>query len=126
MKSCFLACSTGKLKYKHECTWQEEATGELKTVFKDGKLLVDDSLQMIRERIRNSLTLLYCAKQKYCPVKEAALVIIVVSLPCTAYHCGSLIVFWENTEMTLRVAMLKSLCMNVSNCEMNIGYRRIM
>ena len=28
----------------------------------------------------------------YCPGKEAALVIIVVSLPYTAYHCGSLIV----------------------------------
>ena len=28
----------------------------------------------------------------YCPGKEAALVIIVVSLPCTAYQCGSLIV----------------------------------
>ncbi len=47
--------ATGKLEYKDECTWQEEAEGELKTVFKDGKLLVDDSLQTIRDRIKNSL-----------------------------------------------------------------------
>ena len=29
----------------------------------------------------------------YCSNKEAAMGIIVVSLPCTAYLCGSLIVF---------------------------------
>ena len=29
----------------------------------------------------------------YCPGKEAALGIIVVSLPCTAYLCGTLIAF---------------------------------
>ena len=28
----------------------------------------------------------------FCPGEEAAMGIIVVSLPCTAYHCGSLIV----------------------------------
>ena len=28
----------------------------------------------------------------YCPCKEAALVITVVSLPCTSYLCGSFIV----------------------------------
>ena len=28
----------------------------------------------------------------YCPGKEAAMGIILVSLPCTAYLCGSLIV----------------------------------
>ena len=33
----------------------------------------------------------------FCPGKEAALVIIVVSLPCTAYLCGSLIVFCRRT-----------------------------
>lgn len=46
---------TGKLEYKDECTWEEEATGELKTVFKNGQLLVDDSLQMIRDRIKSAL-----------------------------------------------------------------------
>ena len=30
-----------------------------------------------------------------CPGEEAALVIIVVSLPYTAYHWGSLIVLWS-------------------------------
>ena len=30
-----------------------------------------------------------------CPGEEAALVIIVVSLPCTTYQCGSLIVIWD-------------------------------
>ena len=30
-----------------------------------------------------------------CPGEEAALVIIVVSLPCTTYQCGSLIVLWD-------------------------------
>ena len=29
----------------------------------------------------------------YCPGKDAAMGIIVVSLPCTAYQCGSLIAF---------------------------------
>ena len=29
----------------------------------------------------------------YCPNKEAALGSIVVSLSCTTYHCGSLILF---------------------------------
>ena len=33
-------------------SWDEEKTGELKVVFKDGKLLVDDSLQNIRNRVR--------------------------------------------------------------------------
>ncbi len=26
----------GKFEYKEECSWEEEAAGELKTVFKDG------------------------------------------------------------------------------------------
>ena len=29
----------------------------------------------------------------YCPGKEAAVVILVVSLPCTAYQCAALIAF---------------------------------
>ncbi|MEO5893580.1 MAG: nicotinate phosphoribosyltransferase [Ferruginibacter sp.] len=47
--------TTGKLEYKDECTWEEEAQGELKTVFKDGRLLVDDNLQAIRDRIKNAI-----------------------------------------------------------------------
>ncbi|MFT3705964.1 MAG: nicotinate phosphoribosyltransferase [Agriterribacter sp.] len=43
---------TGKLTLKDECSWDEEAQGELKTVFKDGKLLVDWSLAEIRERVK--------------------------------------------------------------------------
>ena len=34
-----------------------------------------------------------CNNQFYCPGKKAAVVIIVVSLPCTAYQCGSFIAF---------------------------------
>lgn len=47
--------TTGKLEYKDECSWDEEAEGELKTVFKDGQLLIDDSLEMIRVRIKSVL-----------------------------------------------------------------------
>ncbi|MCG7859121.1 hypothetical protein MD537_19255, partial [Flavihumibacter sediminis] len=36
--------STGKLEVKDECSWEEEKTGELKTVFKDGKLVAHQSL----------------------------------------------------------------------------------
>ena len=35
------------------------------------------------------------AKNFHCPGKETALVIIVVSLTCTAYQCGSLITFYK-------------------------------
>lgn len=47
--------ATGKLKLKDQCTWPEEAEGELKTVFKDGKLTVDLSLREIRERVKEQL-----------------------------------------------------------------------
>ncbi len=47
--------TTGKLEYKDECTWQEEQQGELKTVFKDGKLLIDVSLEEIRKRVKENL-----------------------------------------------------------------------
>lgn len=47
--------STGKLTLKDQCTWEEEGQGELKTVFKDGKLLVDSTLAEIRERVREQL-----------------------------------------------------------------------
>lgn len=46
--------STGQYTLKDQCTWEEEAQGELKTVFKDGKLLVDWKLEEIRERVRQS------------------------------------------------------------------------
>ena len=37
---------------------------------------------------------MFVAVNKFCPGKEAALVIIVVSLTCTAYLCGALIEFY--------------------------------
>jgi nicotinamide phosphoribosyltransferase len=43
---------TGVLELKNDCTWEEECGGELKTVFRDGKLLVDASLAEIRERLK--------------------------------------------------------------------------
>lgn len=46
---------TGKLELKDQCTWEEEAQGELKTVFRDGKLVVDVTLQEIRDRIKTAL-----------------------------------------------------------------------
>lgn len=39
---------------KDQCTWEEEAGGELIPVFENGKLLVDQTLAEIRERLRNS------------------------------------------------------------------------
>lgn len=47
--------ATGKLALKDQCTWEEEGQGELKTVFKDGKLLVDWTLAEIREKVRGNL-----------------------------------------------------------------------
>lgn len=46
---------TGKLALKDQCTWEEEGQGELKTVFKDGKLVVDWTLEEIRKRVREQL-----------------------------------------------------------------------
>ncbi len=45
----------GDLALKDECTWTEEAQGELVTVFKDGKLTVDQSLEEIRNRVKSIL-----------------------------------------------------------------------
>lgn len=42
----------GKYQLKDQCTWEEERAGELKEVFRDGKLLVNDSLQDIRKRVK--------------------------------------------------------------------------
>ena len=41
----------GKLQLKDDCTWEEEKSGELKIVFSDGKLLIDDNLAAIRKRM---------------------------------------------------------------------------
>lgn len=43
---------SGKYQLKDQCSWAEEKSGELKEIFRDGKLLVDDSLQEIRKRVR--------------------------------------------------------------------------
>lgn len=45
----------GKLQLKDQCSWEEETQGILQTVFKDGKLIVDDSLDAIRKRLRTYL-----------------------------------------------------------------------
>ncbi|WP_435182294.1 nicotinate phosphoribosyltransferase [Cellulophaga omnivescoria] len=42
----------GTYKLVDQVNWEQEKTGELKEVFKDGKLLIDDSLQDIRNRVR--------------------------------------------------------------------------
>ncbi|MBC8032966.1 MAG: nicotinate phosphoribosyltransferase [Chitinophagaceae bacterium] len=47
--------TTGKLELKDQCTWEQEAEGELKTVFKDGKLMVDCSLGEVRARLKSNL-----------------------------------------------------------------------
>ena len=44
----------GEYELKDQCSWEEEAKGELKEVFRDGKLLIDYSLAEIRERLKNS------------------------------------------------------------------------
>ncbi|MFT3979001.1 MAG: nicotinate phosphoribosyltransferase [Ferruginibacter sp.] len=45
----------GILQLKDQCTWEEEAQGVLKTVFKDGVLVIDESLDTIRKRLREHL-----------------------------------------------------------------------
>ncbi len=47
--------ATGKLDVKDECSWEEEKTGELKTVFKDGKLVAHQSLADIRKKLLDQL-----------------------------------------------------------------------
>jgi len=47
--------ATGKLAVKDQCSWEEEGKGELKTVFKDGQLIVDWTLQEIRDRLKAQL-----------------------------------------------------------------------
>lgn len=45
----------GQLKLKDQCTWEEEKQGLLKTVFENGKLVNEQSLSEIRERISKQL-----------------------------------------------------------------------
>jgi nicotinamide phosphoribosyltransferase len=45
--------TNGNYTYKDCCTPEEEDGGELKTVFLDGKLLIDHTLAEIRERVKN-------------------------------------------------------------------------
>jgi len=45
----------GVLKVKDQVSWDEEAQGELKTVFEDGCLLKDFSLKEVRENLAKSL-----------------------------------------------------------------------
>ena len=47
--------TTGKLALKDQCTWEEEAQGELKTVFKNGTLIKDWSLAEIRTRVKGNM-----------------------------------------------------------------------
>ena len=51
----FRNSATGKLDVKDECSWEEENTGELITVFKDGKLVVHQSLAEIRKKLIDQL-----------------------------------------------------------------------
>jgi nicotinamide phosphoribosyltransferase len=51
----FKNAKTGKLELKDQCCWEEEGQGELKTVFKDGKLTVDWTLAEIRDRLKKEL-----------------------------------------------------------------------
>ena len=51
----YLDKKTSQLALKDQCSWGEEKQGELKTVFKNGKLLVDWSLSEIRERLKSHI-----------------------------------------------------------------------
>ncbi|RYY64444.1 MAG: nicotinate phosphoribosyltransferase, partial [Chitinophagaceae bacterium] len=45
----------GNLQLKDQCSWEEEGQGVLQTVFKDGKLLAEESLEQIRKRLKSYL-----------------------------------------------------------------------
>jgi nicotinamide phosphoribosyltransferase len=45
----------GKFELKDQCNWEEEAGGELKTIYKDGKIIHEQSLAEIRERLKINL-----------------------------------------------------------------------
>ena len=44
---------------KDQVSWEEEQQGELKEVFKDGELLINDTLQEIRNRVKNNQPILF-------------------------------------------------------------------
>ncbi|MBN9297572.1 MAG: nicotinate phosphoribosyltransferase [Filimonas sp.] len=48
--------ANGRYALKDQCTWEEEKQGALKTIFKDGQLLVDYTLDEIRKRVQGNLT----------------------------------------------------------------------
>ena len=43
----------GRYILKDQVSWEEEQQGELKEVFKDGELLINNTLHEIRRRIKN-------------------------------------------------------------------------
>lgn len=51
----FVDESTGNMQLKDQCSWKEEAEGELKTVFKNGQLIIEDSLDAIRKRLKKKV-----------------------------------------------------------------------
>ncbi|MFD2035889.1 hypothetical protein ACFSKL_13885 [Belliella marina] len=42
----------GTYKLVDQATWEEEQQGELKEIFRDGKLLFDQTLAEIRQRVK--------------------------------------------------------------------------
>ncbi|HEU5290685.1 MAG TPA: nicotinate phosphoribosyltransferase [Cyclobacteriaceae bacterium] len=55
-KGLMCVTSNGKgYTLKDQCSWEEEGLGELKTVFKDGKIVRDYSLAEIRERVKTHI-----------------------------------------------------------------------
>jgi nicotinamide phosphoribosyltransferase len=47
----------GKYHLTDNVSWEEEKQGELKEVFRDGKLLVDQSLSEIRTRVKSEVSI---------------------------------------------------------------------
>ena len=47
--------AAGQFELKDQCSWKEEAEGELTTIFKDGRLVKEQSLTEIRERLKSSM-----------------------------------------------------------------------
>lgn len=45
----------GELQLKDQCSWEEESGGELKTIFKNGVLLSEQSLSAIRTRLKHNI-----------------------------------------------------------------------
>ncbi|MFT4602928.1 MAG: nicotinamide phosphoribosyltransferase [Arenicella sp.] len=47
-----IVLENGEYKMIDQATWEQEKEGELKEVFRDGKLLIDEKLSDIRARVR--------------------------------------------------------------------------